>query len=46
MQHGHKRVLLDYKREIDSGKDVLQVADSDEMFGTFLQYRSGLHEFA
>jgi len=46
MDNGHKRVLLDYKKEIDNGKDVLAIADSDEMFGTFLQYRSGLHAYS
>ena len=44
--NSHKRVLLDYKKEIVTGKDVLAIADSDDMFGTFLQYRSGLHEYA
>ena len=46
MANGKKRTLLEYKREIDDGKDVLAIADSDDKFGTFLQYRSGLHEYA
>ena len=46
MPNGKKRKLLDYKKEIDAGKDVLEIAESDDKFGTFLQYRSGLHEYA
>jgi len=46
MANGKKRTLLEYKKEIDNGKDVLAIADSDDLFGTFLQYRSGLHEYA
>ena len=46
MANGKKRSLLEYKKEIDDGKDVLAIAESDDKFGTFLQYRSGLHEYA
>jgi len=46
MANGKKRTLLEYKKQIDDGKDVLAIADSNELFGTFLQYRSGLHEYA
>ena len=42
MSHGKKRTQLEFKKEIDAGKDVLDIADSDDKFGTFLQYRSGL----
>jgi len=46
MGNGKKRTLLEFKKEIDAGKDVLEIADSDDKFGTFLQYRTGLHEYA
>jgi len=42
MENGKKRKLLEFKEAIDEGKNVLEIADSPSLFGTFLQYRSGL----
>jgi len=40
MENGKKRKLLEFKEAIDQGKNVLEIADSPSLFGTFLQYRS------
>ena len=45
MGNAKKRTIFEYKKEIDDGKDSLAIADSDDKFGTFLQYHSGLHEY-
>jgi len=46
MGHGKKRVLLEFKKQIEEGKAVLDIAEENEKFGTFLQYRSGLNAYA
>ena len=46
MQNGKKRKILDFKHQIEEGKQVLDIASADEHFGTFLQYRSGLMAYA
>ncbi|AIF71517.1 replication-associated protein [McMurdo Ice Shelf pond-associated circular DNA virus-7] len=46
MGSGKKRTLLEYKKQIEAGAHVLDIAEEDEKFGTFLQYRSGLNAYA
>ena len=46
MENGKKRKLLEFKEAIDLGKNVLEIADSPSLFGTFLQYRSGLMAYS
>lgn len=42
---GVKHSLLAYKRKIDDGENVLDIAEDDKLFGTYCQYRNGLHEY-
>lgn len=45
--NGEKMGLIDYKRKIDEGESVLQVADENpELFQTYCMYRNGLKEYA
>ncbi|ALY05860.1 replication-associated protein [Ctenophore-associated circular virus 3] len=47
MENGKKRSLAEMKEQLDNGEKPVEVATkSDKMFGTFLQYRSGLNEYA
>ena len=46
MGNGKKRNLLDFKKQIEDGKAVLDIACDNDKFGTFLQYRSGLNAYA
>jgi len=46
MGNGKKRTLLEYKKQIEDGEHVLDIAEKDDKFGTFLQYRSGLNAYA
>ena len=46
MENGKKRKLLEFKEAIDLGKNVLEITDSPSLFGTFLQYRSGLMAYS
>jgi len=39
MGNGKKRTIFEYKKQIENGESVLDIAESDEKFGTFLQYR-------
>lgn len=45
MENGRKRTVLQYKERIDNGERVLDIAEDDEMFPTYVQYRQGLHEY-
>ena len=38
--------FLEYKKQIEAGEHVLDIAESDAKFGTFLQYRSGLNAYS
>lgn len=42
---GVKNSVLAYKHRIDEGEEVLEIAEDNPMFGTYLQYRNGLHEY-
>jgi len=44
--NGKKRTLLEYKKQIEDGEHVLDIAEDNEKFGTYLQYRSGLNAYA
>ena len=46
MGNGKKRNLLDFKKQIEDGKAVLDITEENDKFGTFLQYRSGLNAYA
>ena len=42
MGNGKKRTLLEYEKQIENGEAVLDIAEEEEKFGTYLQYRSGI----
>lgn len=44
-ENGQKSSLLTYKRKLDEGADVLDVAQEEDHFQTYLMYRNGLHEY-
>lgn len=44
-ESGVKHSLLGYKRRVDDGESVMDIAEDDKMFGTFCQYRGGLKEY-
>lgn len=44
-ENGQKTTLLRYKRKIEEGEQVNEIAEEDAMFPTYLQYRNGLHEY-
>lgn len=44
-ENGVKSSLLKFKRKLDEGASVLEVAGEDEFFPSYLQYRNGLHEY-
>ena len=47
MENGKKRSLAEMKEELDKGEIPVEVATkNDRMFSTYLQYRSGLKEYA
>ena len=46
MSNGKKRMLMEYKKQIEIGEDVLDIAGVDEKFDIYLQYRSALTEYA
>ena len=39
MGNEKKRTLLEYKKQIEAGQHVLDIAKSDDKFGTFLQIK-------
>lgn len=44
-ENGKTTSVLSYKRKLEEGQNVLDVAQEDEHFETFLRYRNGLHEY-
>lgn len=44
--NGAKTGIIRFKRKIDEGISVLEIAEEEENFPTYLQYRNGLHEYA
>lgn len=44
-RHGVKSTVLNYKRKLDEGKTVMEVAEEEEFFPTMLQYRNGLEAY-
>jgi len=45
-ENGIKTTIINFKRKIDAGEQVLDIADSEDYFPTFLQYRNGFKEYA
>lgn len=45
-ENGVKSVLVNFKRKLDEGDSVLAVAEQEDYFPTYLQYRNGLHEYS
>jgi len=45
-ENGVKTSIINFKRKIDEGAQVLDIADSEDYFPTYLQYRNGLKEYA
>lgn len=45
-ENGKKNCLLDFKRKLDNGEAVLDIAEKDEHFQTYQMYRNGLKEYA
>lgn len=44
-EHGAKTCLINYKRKIEEGEDVLDIAENEDYFPTYIMYRNGLHEY-
>lgn len=44
-ENGVKTSLINYKRKIDAGADVLEIAENEDYFPTYVQYRGGLTEY-
>lgn len=44
-EHGVKTTLINYKRKIDDGQLVEDIAEDETYFPTYVQYRSGLREY-
>jgi len=45
-ENGVKTTLVNYKRKIDEGQNVLEVAEQEDYFPTYVQYRNGLNSYA
>lgn len=45
-ENGIKTSVLEFKRRIDAGERVEEIADCQENFNTYLLYKNGLKEFA
>lgn len=44
--NGHKSTVTNFKRKIDEGVPVMEIAEQDDYFPTYLQYRNGFKEYA
>lgn len=44
-EHGVKNSLLKFKRKLDEGFDVEEIAEEEDFFPTYLQYNRGLHSY-
>lgn len=45
-EDGVKKTTVEFKKAIDNGKRPLEVAEDEEMFPTYLQYRSGFEAYS